>query len=929
MDSPPTVDEVFKQICMLYYYSDSAEREKADKWLIKYKNSIYSWSISEELLQQKRDENSCFFAAQTIRNKVQSSLMQLPSNSHKTLRDSLIMHITREENQLVLTQLTVAVADLVLVMNEWENPVTDLLQMLAERSTLSLLGILARIPEEIQSKNLRLGKNRKQEVHKQFMASTPKLLEFLFGCFSTVDESNEKLYNGVMACYNSWLDIDVIPPHIFIENPITEHIFHILLEPDSKLFHHDTSTDCLCSFLSCLEAASIANKLDSTLSAKIYNKIYSLKTSYRTTITKNQRYKMMNYCRIFTVMAEAYLSRMVSCAEIPHYTIGALDLLLMCDDYSDYEVCEITLNFWYSLGEELLRQNNNKLTMQFKPYVDRLMVVLYKHAQIDYCTDGLINRNDDFGYFRSKVADLIRDMMFIVGSNRCFNKMYEILTDTDSIWIETESALFVMQIAAKNLVYDENDTVQKVIEAILNMPEHCHIALRHTSITLLGELSSWIDNHSDILETILNFLNYFIQQNTDLVPAAITALTLICATSKQKMIKYLNELMVIAKYLDILNVSTELAIDLLKSFALVVSCLPRQHLEIALREIVSFQLQPLALLVEDPNATPESIPQNKRSDPIYWIDCVCVIIQYTVSNIFPIEVHPSKQLLIELWPLLSSILNKYQSNVRIMERTCRLLKYSIRILHKQVAPLVEPLVKHMVNLYSIQHHSCFLYLASVLVSEFANIKEYTSGLLEMVQAFIDPTVFMLREENGLENNSDIVDDFFRLCSRFIDSSPVSFLQSKFVTYVFQCAIHSCIIDHREANFSVMNFLGNLLKYGRTTKFELTECRPIVKDIAEQNGESLVVNLLNASVFHLDKYMLPDVAEVFYELKIVLTEKVLKEFLIKALNMLPKVSCYGLITARQEQLDDFVNTVLTGNSAKAISDALREFALLYR
>ena len=39
------------------------------------------------------------------------------------------------------------------------------------------------------------------------------------------------------------------------------------------------------------------------------------------------------------------------------------------------------------------------------------------------------------------------------------------------------------------------------------------------------------------------------------------------------------------------------------------------------------------------------------------------------------------------------------------------------------------------------------------------------GLLEMLKAFIDPTFRLLEKPEGLKNNPDTVDDFFRLCKR--------------------------------------------------------------------------------------------------------------------------------------------------------------------
>ena len=71
----------------------------------------------------------------------------------------------------------------------------------------------------------------------------------------------------------------------------------------------------------------------------------------------------------------------------------------------------------------------------------------------------------------------------------------------------------------------------------------------------------------------------------------------------------------------------------------------------------------------------------------------------------------------------------------------------------------------MVQLYSAHQHSCFLYLGSILVDEYASDVENVPGLLNMLEAFLSPTFMILQEPNGLVNHPDTVDDLFRLCAR--------------------------------------------------------------------------------------------------------------------------------------------------------------------
>lgn len=48
-------------------------------------------------------------------------------------------------------------------------------------------------------------------------------------------------------------------------------------------------------------------------------------------------------------------------------------------------------------------------------------------------------------------------------------------------------------------------------------------------------------------------------------------------------------------------------------------------------------------------------------------------------------------------------------------------------------------------------------------------------------------------------------------SRFIQRSPVPFLQSAMAKPIMCCAIAACSLDHKDANASVMKFLTDMIK----------------------------------------------------------------------------------------------------------------------
>lgn len=78
-----------------------------------------------------------------------------------------------------------------------------------------------------------------------------------------------------------------------------------------------------------------------------------------------------------------------------------------------------------------------------------LSAILHKFACLQ---EELLEDGDDFADFRTKVSELIKDVVFIVGSSNCFRQMFLSLQAPGVTWDSTEAALFIMQAVAKNIL---------------------------------------------------------------------------------------------------------------------------------------------------------------------------------------------------------------------------------------------------------------------------------------------------------------------------------------------------------------------------------------------------------------------------------------------------------------------------------------------
>ncbi|XP_053693018.1 transportin-3 isoform X1 [Sabethes cyaneus] len=941
----PTAEAVLQGVYTLYNNPNKVEKEKASKWLEAFQKSIHSWEIADQLLQQKYDLNSCTFAAQTMRNKIQNSFHELPESAHESLRQSLlqhISHITLETKPVIVTQLSLALADLALLMSSWHKPVATLLERFSSNPNMmyAVIELLTLIPEEVNSRYLRLGANRRKDVLTDLETDSSLVNSYLLMCLMNCND-NEILQTKILKCFTSWLHINAFKIAQLGDNMIVAYSFQVLSNIHSKPEIHDAATDCLCALLQCVEMNNNGNGLD----VNLFNGILSLEEAYNMSVAQEDLDRSINLCRLFTVLVESNLTRMVAGSEAatPHFSVKSLELVLNCVGHYDFEVAEITFNMWYRLSEDLYQRNNETLTAHFKPYVERLIAALYKHCQMESDHEGLIEEGDSFKDFRFKVSEIIKDVIFIVSSISCFKQMFVILQSPNVTWESSEAALFIMENVARNILpeimqlgerdiptsrfnqlCEESEVVPKVVEAILNLPENCHIAIRYTSINILGELCDWIDSNPETLEPILNFLLCALQQKNGLATAAANALQSICSACKKHMLGHISGLMEIARCLDGFEIQTDSAIGLLKGISIIIGRLPHAQLTTAMQELCSFQVQALNQLtsVEDDGLG----VKKDRHDPVFWVDRLASIYRHVNPTITANEVNPCVYVIVNNWSVLSRAMECYKNDSKTMERIVRCIRYAIRCIGKQAMPILEPLVKQIITIYSGHNHSCLLYLGSILVDEFACETSCIQGLLNMLQAFIEPTFQVLQMENGLKNHPDMVDDFFRLVARFIQRSPFQLLQSPLVTPIIQCGLLACTLDHRDANLSVMRFFCSLLSYGRHDRAD--ELRAIVHSILLQHGESLIMNLLYASVFCLHSYMLSDVADVFVEIK-QLNPQQLEGYVRKAVDALPKKNSGGCVTVTNEQMIEFVESIVKSETPRAVTQALQEFSRLYR
>uniref|UniRef100_A0A8C7R6W5 Transportin-3 n=1 Tax=Oncorhynchus mykiss TaxID=8022 RepID=A0A8C7R6W5_ONCMY len=863
----PTVALVYQAVQALYHDPDPAGKERASVWLGELQRSMYAWELADQLLQLKQDVESCYFAAQTMKMKIQMSFFELPPETHIALRDSLLSHIQslKDLSPIIVTQLALAIADLALQMASWKGCVHTLIEKYSNdvSSMTFLIEILTVLPEEVHSRSLRIGANRRTEIIEDLAYYSSTVVTLLMTCVEK-SGSNEKMLIKVFRCLGSWFNLGVLDSNFMANNQLLMVLFQVLQRDETSTNLHEAASDCVCSALYAIENVDT----HMPLALQLFQGVLTLETAYHMAVAREDLDKVLNYCRIFTELCETFLETTVRSPGQGMGDLRTLELLLICAGHPQYEVVEISFNFWYRLGENLYKTNDPALHGIFRPYIQRLLHGLARHCQLDPDHEGIPEDTDDFGEFRMRVSDLVKDVIFLVGSMECFSQLYSTLKEGNPPWEVTEAVLFIMAAIAKSVDPENNPTLTEVLEQVVLLPETVHIAVRYTSIELVGEMSEVVDRNPRFLaplyvtDPVLNYLMKGLREKT-LASVAAKAIHNICSVCRDHMAQHFQGLLDIARALDSFALTTEAAVGLLKGTALVLARLPLEKIAECLSDLCAVQVMALKkLLSQDPR-------NGKAADPTVWLDRLAVIFRHTNPIVENGQTHPCQKVIQEIWPVLSETLNTHQADNRIVERCCRCLRFAVRCVGKGSASLLQPLVTQMVSVYQVYPHSCFLYLGSILVDEYGMEEGCRQGLLDMLQALCMPTFQLLEQTNGLRNHPDTVDDLFRLATRFVQRSPITLLSSGIIVHIIQCAIAATTLDHRDANCSVMKFVRDLIHTGVSNDheddFELR--KQLIGQAMGQHGQQLVTQLMHTCCFCLPPYTLPDVAEVLWEIMV--------------------------------------------------------------
>ncbi|KAK6737934.1 hypothetical protein RB195_020183 [Necator americanus] len=954
MTEPLDLSLAYQNISVFY---SGVNNEEAAAWLNSIQSSINAWTLCDRILCERRDPLACCFAAQTLRQKILKSLAELPRESCLSLRESLITHLSHidvschdQVADATATQLCLALADLYIQVPEWNNWVAELLNRFSALEgdrTRMLLTLLRVFPEEVQYS--KVGENRRNEIRNELAASGASVFSYL----SQVLEgyaSDQDMIKKVLLCMSCYLQNPALSTDFLASSPLLSTVFQILAAPNVPSCLHDAATECIVSAL--IRAEDY--QTHQALAMNLQTAVYQLHDAFNSAVALEDMDKLQNFARVFVELAESFIEKLVNDGSDNPNNLGSihtLELLLLLAGHHDYSLIEMTFNIWYRLSEGLFSFEDDRHIEKFKPYVQRYLTALYRHCRYDTEEEGVPDRDGDFADFRLKVVETVRDVVFIIGTESCVTSMFNILKlcSQGGTWDEAEAALFIISTVISNIIPEENNVLPELVQAIIMLPLTSHPALLLTSIDLLGSASEWLSKNTAFLGKVVEWLLQLAVTPVFAAPAA-DAIEKIAIRSSAELIHLIPLLIQLIPHLESSQShgkKMETAISsCLKACTMLVMNLNADEIRQRLAELCQPIIERLQMVL---TATPVVVTNNENekaadswariaSEPVLWIDRIATIFREvrpwnggnlrTANSAASADAAPWLDIATALYKVLSEALKRYESTSRVVEHCCRSIRFIVRSLGVQSIGFVEPLITQMMDIFSRQQHSCFLYLSSILVDEYGGMESLQPGLMIMLETLAHGTFTVLTLENGPRDHPDTVDDLFRLAQRFVTRAPSAFFVHPVAAALFECAMVCLSLDHQEANRSVTRFFTSIIEQLLSARKAGFRDPGVIaaEELVIVHGAKLIELCLHAAIFKVSGSLRRDLAEIVYMLSKIDRGKH-KEWLITGTSRLPR----GPLAATDEQLEQFVDNITADPERVSMRDVytqIRDLIKLY-
>ncbi|ORZ41652.1 armadillo-type protein [Catenaria anguillulae PL171] len=772
--------EFYGAVNTFYCATDEVTRQSAAKWLEDFERKDEAWNVALTVLtappgQSNSSDPARIFASQVIRHKVVRDLYKLPEEHVTQLRNTILDTLTSPAHPLltpIVTQLCLALAEMAIHVQSWQNPVGEVLNKCNERAELLsvLLEFLTVLPQELLNAEHILTREEYLERNSSLLEANSQLVFHSLVQFlqSPQAQSSAQLKAKLFVCLESWFETHTIPLTSIAQSPIIPISFEGLTNDDlvqpaatilSAIFDHAEP-----------DITHQTQEGTTVLTTAMPLLLRNCPALIQDASDDEDRAKAM--VKLITAVCQACLGPIL---ESPAQYAGLLDLMLSVMAYPFLEVLNPTFDFWAHLTHSVLSEDGPRAydSAPLLPAFQRLVGILIRQLQYPPENENgewTAKDRDDFRDFRHYMGDVLKDCFSVLGSDTVLSQLVGMVAqfqqlppaDQQARWPELEAVLYALRSVAYQAINFGSPYVPQIINLLPAM-FNLNIHTRRAVLILIGCYSPWVESNPEYLSGLMGLVSQGFNQNDhECTWASSRTLRFLASDLAPIMHQYLDQLYPFyMSHLNTLN-ATE-ALEVIEAVSHIIAHSPYEQMSPLMQRFA-------APLVEQLEPT---YPIQQVKLALYRL---AVMVKTVQPDVAASAMHPVLALTDALWPFFVRLLAVHAREDPVTEGIAKVLRNT---LNKSMVTHFQPAqVQRMLDLISSQYaetqFSCWLWVGTHVIDYFGKDPQWVAQVLPFVQNVAQSTANMANAQ-GWDAAYEQIDEMHGMLCAVLNTLPVQFL----------------------------------------------------------------------------------------------------------------------------------------------------------
>ena len=950
------LEEFLEAVNLLFHSNEKDMKIKANQYLIDFEKRKESWDVAFQVLQkQNLPEEAYYNALNILKRKIKydfGNFLENPEYIEKLLSFFEInidkfkkfkLYILRNYCDCIGKAFLFTGDKFKIFLQKFTNKLYG--ENIEIESLMSLLLIFNNIDEAGNDKQIVIDEKSRENIKEKIKMISGDVFQFIITMINklkTIEDKNLKNFISdlILDTINNYLYID-LDEEIFIKFnneylPIINFIFQI---DEENLEKH---SDCICNLLN----FPLQNKNMSVLAQIVFGKISQFKEMFYKTIESLDNEQTSFYIEVFTSMAKQNLEEIFKEQRYDFIQI-IVDLTKNCPVTRIDVIEDFFIEFNdYSYHQKIYSFETIKKT--FKKMIIQLILNIINltkfedqiFSKLNVSKTKVLNSDDDYKTtldFRESAKEILQDFLQYYQFSFFFeeiifpefNKIIVKIKENQKeiiYWCKLENLLYIFSCLIKYIDI-QNEPLENVIiflYTIFDIPKE-FIQITRIATDIIDICSDNILlNNKDLLFKCFKYLINGLENNLIIKYCSVTGKELLIKNKEIMSTSEIKEDLMNLYEQKLKNqiIDNDKLLYIVEGIVTVVSYSNKNNNSYEkIKSILLKIINPWAVYLLNAKKLLENytiLSPDNCQNLIKILLILKEISRAAIDGLYEENIKIIYEILNEIWPIITFILNKLSTNSDIVENIIQLIKIYMRGLKDNFLKFIPEYVNLIINGYKLSPISSYLYGFEILVTVFPMRKE------EEIKSVLNNTFSTLCSitlNNYIKKSFDlnifvqIGEDFFGMLYRIMKISPIVLFESGILDDLINTSLNYINTKQIQIAKNIMEFLDFIIRFENSKMFAQLQKED---NFYAEKYKKQVQNLISKFSYLLCEKIL----ELYIDCSLEqITEEVTHLFIDFIVNQKPLV-----LTGIKKHLENFPSDILTNKEKNVFIDLIDEYSI---